>query len=87
MVAWIVFALSGAYLLRGRGRSAFILGLGALFFLGALTSALLEGEAQNRSERQIAEEQPEADLLKLGIMAALLPPFRYCSHECIPDSL
>ena len=37
VVAWIVFALSGSYLLRRRGRSAFIVGLGALFFLGALT--------------------------------------------------
>lgn len=36
VVAWIVFALSGSYLLRRRGRSAFIVGLGALFFLGAL---------------------------------------------------
>ena len=36
VVAWIVFALSGAYLLRRRGRLAFIVGLGALFFLGAL---------------------------------------------------
>ena len=36
VVAWIVFALSGAYLLRRRGRPAFIVGLGALFFLGAL---------------------------------------------------
>jgi competence protein ComEC len=36
VVAWIVFALSGAYLLRRRGRAAFIVGLGALFFLGAL---------------------------------------------------
>jgi competence protein ComEC len=32
----MVFTLSGAYLLRRRGRSAFIAGLGALFFLGAL---------------------------------------------------
>ena len=30
------------------------------------TSALLEGDAENRSERQIAEEQPEADLLKVA---------------------
>lgn len=36
MVAWIVFSLSGAYLLRRRGRAAFCVGLGALFFLGAL---------------------------------------------------
>lgn len=36
VVAWIVFTLSGAYLLRRRDRLAFILGLGALFFLGAL---------------------------------------------------
>jgi len=36
VVAWIVFALSGAYLLRRRGRSAFVVGLGAFFFLGAL---------------------------------------------------
>jgi hypothetical protein len=36
VVAWIVFALSGAYLLRRRTRSAFIVGLGAIFFLGAL---------------------------------------------------
>ena len=36
VVAWIVFALSGAYLLRRRGWLAFIVGLGALFFLGAL---------------------------------------------------
>ena len=30
------------------------------------TSALLEGDAENRSERQIADEQPEADLLKVA---------------------
>jgi competence protein ComEC len=36
VVAWLVFALSGAYLLRRRGRLAFLVGLGALFFLGAL---------------------------------------------------
>jgi hypothetical protein len=36
VAAWIVFALSSAYLLRRRGRLAFIVGLGALFFLGAL---------------------------------------------------
>jgi len=30
------------------------------------TSALLEGEAENRSERQIADEHPEADLLKVA---------------------
>ena len=36
VAAWIVFALSGACLLRRRGPPAFILGSGALFFLGAL---------------------------------------------------
>jgi competence protein ComEC len=36
VAAWIVFALSAAYLLRRRGRLAFIVGLGGLFFLGAL---------------------------------------------------
>jgi len=36
VVAFIVFAASGAYLSRRRQRSAFILGLGALFVLGAL---------------------------------------------------
>ena len=36
LVAWIVFAASGVYLLRRRGRFAFILGLGSLFILGAL---------------------------------------------------
>jgi competence protein ComEC len=30
------------------------------------TSALLEGDAEKRSERQIAEEHPEADLLKVA---------------------
>jgi competence protein ComEC len=30
------------------------------------TSALLEGDAENRSEHQIADEQPEADLLKVA---------------------
>ena len=30
------------------------------------TSAPLEGDAENRSEHQIAEEQPEADLLKVA---------------------
>ena len=30
------------------------------------TSALLEGDAENRSERQIADEHPEADLLKVA---------------------
>jgi len=30
------------------------------------TSALLEGDAENRSERQIADEQPEADLFKVA---------------------
>ena len=30
------------------------------------TSAPLEGDAENRSERQVAEEQPEADLLKVA---------------------
>lgn len=30
------------------------------------TSALLEGDAEKRTERQIAEEQPAADLLKVG---------------------
>jgi competence protein ComEC len=36
VVAWVVFSLSGAYLLRRRNWLAFIVGLGALFFLGAL---------------------------------------------------
>jgi competence protein ComEC len=36
VIAWIVFTVSGAYLLRRRGRPAFIVGLGAIFFLGAL---------------------------------------------------
>ena len=36
VVAWIVFTLAGAYWLRRRGRAAFIVGLGALFFSGAL---------------------------------------------------
>ncbi len=36
VVAWMVFALSGAYLLRRKGWLAFIVGLGALFFAGAL---------------------------------------------------
>ena len=36
VVAWIVFALSGACLLGRRSRSAFLVGLGSLFFLGAL---------------------------------------------------
>jgi competence protein ComEC len=35
-VAWIVFSSSSAYLVRRRGRPAFLVGLGALFFLGAL---------------------------------------------------
>ncbi|MGH9546189.1 MAG: ComEC/Rec2 family competence protein, partial [Terriglobales bacterium] len=30
------------------------------------TSALLEGDAENKSEQRIAEEQPEADLLKVA---------------------
>jgi competence protein ComEC len=30
------------------------------------TSALLEGDAEKRSERQIAEQEPEADLLKVA---------------------
>jgi competence protein ComEC len=30
------------------------------------TSALLEGDAEKRSEQQIAEEHPEADLLKVA---------------------
>ncbi len=36
LLAWIGFALSAAYLLRRRGRSAALLGLAALFLLGAL---------------------------------------------------
>ena len=36
VLAWIVFALSTAYLLRRRGWLAFIVGLAAIFFLGAL---------------------------------------------------
>ncbi len=36
VVAWIVFAVSAAYLIRRRGRLGFIVGLGALLFLGAL---------------------------------------------------
>ncbi len=36
VVAWMVFALSCAYLLRRRGWLGFIVGLGGLFFLGAL---------------------------------------------------
>ena len=36
LLAWIFLTLSAAYLLRRRGRSAFLLGLGALFILGAL---------------------------------------------------
>jgi competence protein ComEC len=36
LVAWIVFTASGAYLLRRRNHFAFLLGLGALFILGAL---------------------------------------------------
>jgi len=30
------------------------------------TSALLEGDAERRTERRVAEEQPQADLLKVG---------------------
>jgi len=30
------------------------------------TSALLEGDAERKTERQIAGEQPQADLLKVG---------------------
>lgn len=30
------------------------------------TSALLEGDAERKTERQVAEEQPQADLLKVG---------------------
>ena len=30
------------------------------------TTALLEGDAEKESERRIAEEQPQADLLKVG---------------------
>ena len=30
------------------------------------TSALLEGDAERRSEQQIAQEQPQADLLKVA---------------------
>jgi hypothetical protein len=178
VAAWIVFALAGAYLFRRRGPPAFILGLGALFLLGALmvqvrgrddtggsgllrfadgtevivtahvtkegtpqedgpgsirqrleveterisrgnqsfavnsgmrinvyqpqlknesdqqaraarlfrygerlrfpgkTSALLEGDAERKAEQQIAEEQPEADLLKVahhGSAASTIP--------------
>jgi competence protein ComEC len=35
VAAWIVFSSSATYLLRRRGRSAAVLGLGGLFFLGA----------------------------------------------------
>jgi competence protein ComEC len=35
LAAWIVLAVSAAYLLRRRGRAAFSLGLGVLFVLGA----------------------------------------------------
>ena len=48
------------------------------------TSALLEGDAENRSERQIAKEQPEADLLKAHRGSATST---CCSNEYIPDSL
>ncbi len=30
------------------------------------TSALLEGDAERKTERQVADEQPQADLLKVG---------------------
>ncbi len=36
VVAWIVFTLSGTYWLGRRGRAAFVVALGALFFSGAL---------------------------------------------------
>ena len=36
LVAWIVFAVTAAFLLRRRGGPAFIVGLGAMFILGAL---------------------------------------------------
>jgi competence protein ComEC len=36
VIAWIVFTLSGAYFLRRRSRPAFVVGLSAILFLGAL---------------------------------------------------
>jgi competence protein ComEC len=41
------------------------------------TSALLEGDAENRSERVIADQHPEADLLKVahhGSATSTIPP-------------
>src|SRR5271165_1630877 len=56
MVAWIVFALSGAYLLRRRGWMAFIVGLGALFFLGALVVQVRSpDDASHSSELRFAD--------------------------------
>jgi competence protein ComEC len=49
MVAWLVFTLSGVYLLRRRGRLAFIVGLGALFFLGALMVQVRSGNDTDSS--------------------------------------
>ena len=54
------------------------------------TSALLEGDAEKESERRIAEQQPQADLLKVGhhgsatstipeLLAAVHPSFAVIS--------
>ncbi len=57
VVAWIVFVLSGAYLVRRRSRTAFIVGLGALFFLGALMVQVRGSNDSNQPDNG----QPDTD--------------------------
>jgi competence protein ComEC len=44
LAAWVVVVASSAYLLRRRGRSAYILGLGALFILGAFAIQVCDAD-------------------------------------------
>ncbi|HEX3354668.1 MAG TPA: ComEC/Rec2 family competence protein [Terriglobales bacterium] len=56
LVTWIVFVAAAAYLLRRRRRSAFILGLGALFVLGALmVQVRIPGNAGDSALLQYAD--------------------------------
>jgi len=56
MIAWIVFTLSGGYLLRRRPRVAFLVGLAVMFFLGALlVQVRVPGDEPGPDLRQFAD--------------------------------
>ncbi len=63
VAAWIVFALSSAYWLRRRGTLAFIVGLGALFFLGALLIQVRGPESGDASHADLLRFADGAEVM------------------------